>query len=153
MQTLSHQTRAYICNANGLPGFVFELSLIDTLNDALEFGLLEQALKFQVIDLNIIKEQVDAFETVSQKMNYLKQFYPSLYIFMLKHLKKMDVLEQYRQQCRSHETNPLNYSLYLHGFYLDWLEQQRTAGRLKNGKLSFCNILISRQDTDHPSWE
>ena len=93
MQILSHETRAYICNANGLPGFISELSLIETLNGALQFGHLQQAKKCQVLDLKIIQEHLSPFQTVSQKMNHLKQFYPSLYMFMLKHLKKNNVLE------------------------------------------------------------
>ena len=41
MQTLSHGTRAYICNADGLHGFVYELHITELLNDADESGQLE----------------------------------------------------------------------------------------------------------------
>ena len=40
MQVLSHGTRAYIWNANGLPGFVTELDIIDILWDSEKQGKL-----------------------------------------------------------------------------------------------------------------
>ena len=38
MQNLSHGARSYIHNANGLPGFVFKLRIIDILYDADDRG-------------------------------------------------------------------------------------------------------------------
>ena len=40
MQCLSHGTRAYIVNADGLPGFVLELDIIRFLREADEAGQL-----------------------------------------------------------------------------------------------------------------
>ena len=34
LQTLSHRTRAYIVNAEGLPGFVIEMDIIKILQEA-----------------------------------------------------------------------------------------------------------------------
>ena len=52
MQCLSHGTRAYIVNADGLPGFVLEFNLIPFLRKADVAGQLEHARKYQVINLN-----------------------------------------------------------------------------------------------------
>ena len=43
LQTLSHGTRAYIVNANGLPGFVLEFDIVRYLKKANETGQLEHA--------------------------------------------------------------------------------------------------------------
>ena len=44
LQTLSHSTRAFIFNAEGLKGFLVNLDLWELLNDAYESGKLQQAL-------------------------------------------------------------------------------------------------------------
>ena len=46
MKTLSHQTRAYIVNADGLPGFLQELNIAQILSNADKNGLLEEAKKW-----------------------------------------------------------------------------------------------------------
>ena len=51
MQTLSHATRAFIVNANGLPGFVVQFDIVKHLKEEDKAGKLENAKKWQVIDL------------------------------------------------------------------------------------------------------
>lgn len=46
MQCLSHSTRAFIVNANGLPGFILKFEIIRALRQADKAGQLEQARKF-----------------------------------------------------------------------------------------------------------
>ena len=43
MQNLSHQTRAYICNADALLGFVDQIDILKVLKDADKKGLLSRA--------------------------------------------------------------------------------------------------------------
>ena len=52
MQCLSHGTRAYIINADGLPGFLYKFDIIRHLEQADEAGQLEDIKKFQVINLD-----------------------------------------------------------------------------------------------------
>ena len=57
MQTLSHGTRAYIVNADGLPGFVknfdfMNFDIIQFLQAAEKADKLEHAKKWQVIFLS-----------------------------------------------------------------------------------------------------
>ena len=37
-------------------------------------------------------------------------------------------------KCMAYENDEENYSLYVHGYWLVWLDQQRKAGKLKQGK-------------------
>ena len=58
MQYLSHGTRAYIVNAEGLPGFVLnKFDIISILRKADDSGQLEHTKKFQVIDFNTIESK------------------------------------------------------------------------------------------------
>ena len=52
MQSLSHTTRAYIINADGLRGFIFEVEIIKLLKEADQKGILDHAKMWQVIDLD-----------------------------------------------------------------------------------------------------
>ena len=56
MQTISHGTRAYIVNAEGLPGFVPELNFMQFLKDAEKKGHLEQVRKLQEINLKNLRQ-------------------------------------------------------------------------------------------------
>ena len=59
MQCLSHSTRAYIVNADALPGFVLEFEIMPFLRKADKAGQLEHARKYQVIDLCIIESKLE----------------------------------------------------------------------------------------------
>ena len=62
MQTISHPTRAYIVNSDGLPGFLLghEIKdIIKPLKAADEAGKLEHAKKWQVIDLVKVEQELE----------------------------------------------------------------------------------------------
>ena len=59
LQTLSHSTRAYIVNENGLPGFVVNIDIIKILKSADKQGKLKQARKWQIIDLERVEEELN----------------------------------------------------------------------------------------------
>ena len=84
LQTLSHVTRAFIWNSDGLPGFVAKFEIINVLKHADETGKLEQAKMWQVIDLDKIGDELTKLEDSQKYMVYLSEEYPSLYIFMLR---------------------------------------------------------------------
>ena len=53
MQSISHSTRAYIVNSDGLPNFLIEAgNIFNYLQSADEAGHLEHARKRQVIDMS-----------------------------------------------------------------------------------------------------
>ena len=63
MQFLSHGTRAFIVNANGMPGFVLRFDIISVLRKADDAGRLEHARKYQVIDLNTIESKLEKLDS------------------------------------------------------------------------------------------
>ena len=58
-------------------------------------------------------------------MEYFSEAYPSLFLFILNHFKMNDRIERYMTQCKMCENDPEKYSLYVHGYFLPWLDQQR----------------------------
>ena len=64
-------------------------------------------------------------------MSHLKRFYPSLYICVLQHLKRKDLLDKYMQECKEYINDSKKYSLFIHGYLIPWVDQQRADGKLK----------------------
>ena len=60
---------------------------------------------------------------LQRKMDYLSGAYPRLYIFILKFFDMTDRVEQYMTMCKPYEDNHEKYSLYVHGYFLVWLDQ------------------------------
>ena len=60
LQKISHSERAFLLNANGLPGFIKGFEIFKTLTNADENGLLEETKKWQEIDIALLKKN---FET------------------------------------------------------------------------------------------
>ena len=52
----------------------------------------------------------------------LSETYPRLFLFILEHFEMADRIEEYMAQCKAFEENPKKYSLYVHGFFLVWLD-------------------------------
>ena len=162
MQCLSYGTRAYTINADGLSGFVLKFEIIRHLRRADKAGQLQDARKYQVIDLYTVESKLENFASkeekivegnkvmhtpLQQKMNYLSEEYPRLFINILEFFDMTDRIEQYMTMCKSYENDPYRFSLYLHGYFLVWLDQQRKEGKLKQGMLdhSVINGLYSKQ--------
>ena len=93
LQSLSHGTRAYIINADGLPGFLNSMKFIDFLREADKKGQLEHLKKWQVFDIEIVLREMKAQSSIELKMEYLGKHYPSLYRFSLNHLRRNKELE------------------------------------------------------------
>ena len=68
---------------------------------------------------------------LQQKMDFLGNEYPSLFIFILESFDKTERIEQYMNKCKAYEEDRYQYSLYVHGYFLVWLDQQRKEGKLK----------------------
>ena len=62
--------------------------------------------------------------TFGDRMRYLAQCYPGLYIHVLKSYfeNSQAMIEAYMQSCKTFENDPENYSLYVHGYFLPWLQ-------------------------------
>ena len=85
MQNISHTTRVYVINANGLPGFVQTFDIAKHLKAADEAGQLKRARMYQLINMDTVKEKLDAIATRLLKMDLLSREYPSLFVFILEY--------------------------------------------------------------------
>lgn len=106
MQTISHSTRAYIWNADGMRGFLCKAEIIKMLADFDKNGELENVKKLQVLDLDTIDDELRVLQSFGERMIHLSKFYPCLYIFVLKYFDKTDRLEQYMLECKNFEGDP-----------------------------------------------
>ena len=84
LQVLSHKTRAYTINANGLEGFLIATPVtlaIDHLiaNDNIRYEIT----RFQLIDLNSLNKQLQAIKDVPSQLGLLKEKYPCIFVWIL----------------------------------------------------------------------
>ena len=62
----------------------------------------------------------------------MRQSYPCLYIAVLEHQNKIQEKQEFMAECKKYENGaPLDYSKYVHGFLIPWLDTQRREGKLK----------------------
>ena len=73
-------------------------------------------------------------------MDFLGNEYPSLFIFILASFDKTERIEKYMNKCKTYEEDRYKYSLYVHGYFLVWLDQQREECKLKQGTLNHSVI-------------
>ena len=59
--------------------------IIRLLKEADEAGQLENARKWQLIDLSIVETKLENFHSSKEMMDYLGEAYPSLFLFILEH--------------------------------------------------------------------
>ena len=67
------------------------------------------------------------------KMDFLGNEFPSLFIFILESFDMTEKIDQYMNKCKACEEDRYKYSVYLHGYFYVWLDQQRKEGKLKQG--------------------
>ena len=82
MQELSHKTRAYIWNADGLPGFLITADLIQVLTVLDAKGELENVTRYQDIKLDEIKNTYLRHINLKGQLDFLQKFYPGLYVLI-----------------------------------------------------------------------
>ena len=77
-------------------------------------------------------------KTNNERVDYLSERYPCLYIFVLQKRGMDERLRAYDEMCQSYEydKDPSKYSLYLHGHWLPYLQRLEEEGVLKKGKAS-----------------
>ena len=68
---MSHQTRAYIYNANGLQGFLVEERIISLLKKAHANFVLKAVTRFQVVDLSELGRALQAEQTHPKMLQLL----------------------------------------------------------------------------------
>ena len=90
----------------------------------IDLDTVERNLKNFVWNTKIIVEgKMVKLTPMKQKMHYLSEAYPSLYVFILEFYKMNDRIAPYMTRCKAYENNQNRYSLYVHGYFLVWLDQ------------------------------
>ena len=69
-------------------------------------------------------------------LKVLERGYPRMYIYVMTQLGELEVVKAYREKCKRFkykyaDSLDTNYSYYVHGWFLVWLEEQRAAGKIK----------------------
>ena len=102
-------------------------------------------MKWQQVNIDQVCQKLNELQDLSSEMTFLSEYYPCLYIYMLKHLNQEARLAQYMKQNESFENDPLKYSLRIHGYLIPWLDQQRERGNLKEGEFQSSSYHILLQ--------
>ena len=78
----------------------------------------------------------------------MRQQVPSLWVYSLKQRGMTDELNQYMDECKKHENNWRKYSLYVHGYFIPWLQMQRETNSLVEGRrlLLFSFLFVQAKD-------
>ena len=71
MQSISHSTRAYIFNSNGLPGFISRFSILKLLKDAENRGYLNYAKQWQLINFEKLMKDLEILQSVDKALDHL----------------------------------------------------------------------------------
>ena len=91
----------------------------------------EEITRYQYLSIAKVKEELKKESTDTQKLKHLESNYPCLYIAVLKKIGRHDKVEAFMHKCKRYENDCKNYSWYVHGYWLPWLDYQREAGKLK----------------------
>ena len=131
MRKISHRAKMYLRRENYLKGFLIEFDIIKRLKMADESGILLQYARWQVVDIDYVVCQLEQQDTFALKKNWLKLNYPSLALFIMKEMDCLKELMEYQKFCKDCEFGDyLNYSLYIHGWLIPWLDEQRSTGKI-----------------------
>ena len=62
--------------------------------------------------------------------------YPCVFIYILEKMGRRLELLSYLDRCyRLEQGDPASYWMYVHGFWLTYLQKERAKGKMKHGKL------------------
>jgi len=71
------------------------------------------------------------------KIRYLSNKYPCLYVLVMRKRGKDYELEAYMSDCKSYENDWTKFSMYIHGYWIPFLQKEKEEGRLKEGTVTF----------------
>ena len=111
-------------------------SIYKLLRDSATNGYLQEVTRHQVVDIDDVFLQLKEMNSSRERIEIFKKKYPCLYIFILSSNRKRVALTRYMEECKKEEDDFLNYTLYIHGYLLPWLEELRKRGRIKKGNSS-----------------
>ena len=91
---MSHKTRAFIVNAEGLRGFV-KLSVVSVLRSAELSGALIKATRFMHVDIESVKKTLDKEPNREECFRFIMDNYPCLVKLLLTKFGEKDRLDKY----------------------------------------------------------
>ena len=77
-----------------------------------------------MIEIDNVLTELETF-SIDERMEYISEAYPRLYVLILKHLEMYNKIQEYMKKCKTYFNDAEKYSLYVHGYWLVWLDQQR----------------------------
>ena len=73
----------------------------------------------------MLRDQLQKLRWVEDKEDFISKCYPEVYLAVLSRLNRVEDIAKYSDRCESLRDDPYNYSLYLHGFLLPFIQQHR----------------------------
>ena len=123
MQHLSHVSRSYIASQNGLKGFVHSgpSEYLCRLKALKETGELDSIVTHQNLDIGAFESDLKRRKQAADRELYIRDRAPQVYIYLLKSFfGQQQKVQEYLDYCKSFRDNPHKYSLYVHGYLLEW---------------------------------
>ena len=59
-----------------------------------------------------------------------------MFIFVLKNIGKDFEVKSYMDECKALEQDPEQFTTYIHGYWVPWLQEQRMTGKISKGNQS-----------------
>ena len=78
--------------------------------------------KHMHFDERSVIRKLETLSTTKLKIYYLQHRYPSIAIFVMKKADMKNALAEYTAKCKSFENDWANYSYYVHGYFIQWLQ-------------------------------
>ena len=135
-----------------MEGFLVRLDLTKAFREEEKADRL--LTRYQSFDRDTMEAELRQAKDRQEELTMLKKKYPCLYVFALKALGRERECNEYMDKCKKYKKKkPEHYYIYVHGYFLPWLHEQRTKGLLKMGKsakygkdyLSFTKSLFVTQ--------
>ena len=101
------------------------------IRGAKESAQFKRLSKWQKIDLDRVESEIRKFESLQEVDEHLAWHYPTLHICLLQQRQEREKLEKYMDTCRWYAKDPYKFCLYIQGYFIPWLDQQRQEKRIE----------------------
>ena len=124
LQLLSHASRAYIVEQEGLPGFLVHKPspLTWFIQLKAEGDLQEKVIAHKIENPEIFLQTLEFMENNEEREVYLKEHHPILFIEALKATERDDELKKF---CKGLRNDYEHYTFYVEHYLLPWFESLR----------------------------
>ena len=85
------------------------------------------------VDIDSVKQTLEEKQNQEECFNFIMKNYPCLVKLVLTKLGEKERLDKYTQWCKN-KTNVAEYTFYVHGYFIPWIDEQKEAGLLSEGR-------------------